>query len=145
MTTKVNRGRDPEQHLVHGSRAEADKYKGMHGEITLVADGTGDRSAIIELRVHNAIVYGGFIIPLLPAQEVAAPLTVARAVTPLPVTTTGVNEVVVVTHELGYTPMVQVINSVNNTVVNNLVIEHHDTSSLSVTIPAAGSYEILLR
>lgn len=143
MTTKVHRGRDPEQHVVHATRAEADRFKGMHGEITLVADGTTDPGSIVELRAHNGVKYGGFAIPLTDSGATPTPLPVSRVVPPMAVTTTGADEAVVVEHGLGYFPMVQVLDNTGLPVA--APIQHHDDQSLSVTIAAAGDYEIILR
>lgn len=139
------RGRDPEQHLIHENRAAADAFKGMFGEITGVAEGEGEGAYIAELRFHNGVTYGGFAIPLTAAlPEVPASLTVARAVDPVEVTTTGPDEAVAINHDLGYLPIVQVLNDVDDSIVAASV-QHHDEQNVTVTIPLAGDYTILLR
>lgn len=129
MTTKRMRGRDPEQNLIHATVAEADAFKGMHGQITAVANGVGDQATIIQLRFHNGVAYGGFIVPLTPAAEVPAPIALSRVVGPLAVQTSDVNEIVNITHELGYLPMVQVLGADGRQLAVDVV--HNDDQSLS--------------
>lgn len=139
------RGRDPEQHLIHENRTAADAFKGMFGEITGVAEGAGEGANIAELRFHNGVTYGGFAIPLAPAlPPVPSSIPVARAVEPVEVTTTGANEAVAINHDLGYLPIVQVIDDSDNSVVDAKV-QHHDEQNVTVTIPLAGDYVIVLR
>lgn len=139
------RGRDPENHLIHENRSAADNYKGMHGELTFLADGTGDTATVVEIRAHNGLTYGGFSIPLVPSRDsVPALLPVARVVPPIPVTTTTAPEVVPISHELGYFPLVQVLDE-NGQVVADALIVHDDDENLSITLPLAGDYTIILR
>lgn len=143
MTTKMRRGRDPEQHVVHTSVAQANAFKGLHGELTFLADGAGAESPIIEIRAHDGLRYGGYSIPVTPAAAVPAPMPVARAVAPVPVTTTADSEAVVIAHELGYYPMVQVLKADGTPGV--VTLEHHDAQSLTLVIATAGIYAVYLR
>ena len=109
MTTKRERGRDPEQHVVHAGYAQANIYIGMHGQITGIADVIGDDpKAIVELRFHDGITPGGHMIPLIPAVLTPrSPLTFA-SVPPEFIVDSG--QSLTINHELGYYPLVQVMN-----------------------------------
>lgn len=139
------RGRDPEQHLVHESRAAADRYKGMHGELTFVAEGNEEGAALVEIRAHNGLQYGGFSVPVVQARDnLASTLPLARVVPPIEVTTTVDPEVVPISHELGYFPIVQVLDNTGQVVPGALIV-HDDAENVSVTIPTAGDYTVVLR
>lgn len=110
MTTKRERGRDPEQHVVHAGYAQANIYIGMHGQITGVADvDADDPKAIVELRFHDGITQGGHMVPLIPAVETPrSPLTFA-SVPPEFAVASGAT--LVIHHELRYRPLVQVLSA----------------------------------
>lgn len=131
MTTKIRRGRDPEQHVVHSSKAEADKFIGLLGEISLVRDGL----SIVELRAHDGSTPGGAAQSLRAAANIGAGLPSRVVVPPLTVTTDGAG-VVTVHHQLGYFPIVQVLD------VSGLRLDaeilHIDNENLEITVPVPG-------
>lgn len=107
MTTKRERGRDPEQHVTHAGISAADNFIGMHGELTMVAEGGSDHAHVIQLRAHNGIEAGGYVVPVIPATEPRAPLTFAS----VPPEFNAPGASLLVTHELGYKPLVQVLDA----------------------------------
>lgn len=111
MTTKRERGRDPEQHLIHAGYAQANIFIGMHGQITGVADVIeDDPKAIVELRFHDGITPGGHMIPLIPAVLTPrSPLTFASVP---PEFSVAAGSAITIHHELGYRPLVQVLSSI---------------------------------
>ena len=108
MTTKRERGRDPEQHVIHPGREVGNAYIGMHGQITGIADVLADDpKAIVELRFHDGITPGGHAVPLIPGAETPrSPLTFASVPPEFPLPAGGT---LTINHELGYRPLVQLI------------------------------------
>lgn len=124
MTTKHRRGRDPEQHIVHASAAEANRYTGLHGELTLVVN----NDQIVALRAHDGINPGGAVFTAVP--------------TPTRITAEA-NTTVVVEHNMGLPPMVTAIGQ-DGSEVRPIAIGHTDTAVL-MTFEDAGDYTIILR
>ena len=136
MTTKIRRGRDPEQHIVHNSPEEADLFIGLHGEISLVQDEDG----ITQLRAHDGYTAGGAV--FIPAASELAEIFPARvALPPLDITVDD-SGVFTIQHELGYKPIVQVLTAAGAVVAVQLL--HDDDENLTLTFdpaPAAGTTE----
>ena len=136
MTTKIRRGRDPEQHVVHNSLAEADLFVGLHGEISLVQDYEG----ITQLRAHDGHTPGGAVF-ISAASALAATFPARVALPPLAITVDD-SGVFTVQHELGYKPFVQVLTSTG--AVFGAAVMHDDDENLTLTFdpaPAAGTTE----
>ena len=135
MTTKRERGRDPEQHVVHASRAEANAFTGMHGQLTFVAGiDVADAKAILEARAHNGLKPGGYIVPMIPSEEVRSPLTFASVP---PNFVAPAMDDLLISHELGYIPLVQVLDAVGNIVPMDLITAN--TATTSVAGPASNN------
>ena len=112
MTTNRERGRDPEQHATHAGAAAADNFTGMHGELTFVADGGSAHAAVIQLRAHNGIDAGGYVVAAVPASEPRAVLPTASVPPAFP----AAGKETLISHELGYTPLVQVLDAAGHVV-----------------------------
>ena len=136
MSTKIRRGRDPEQHVVHNSPEAADLFVGLHGEISLVQDEDG----ITQLRAHDGYTAGGAVfIPV--ASELAATFPARVALPPLDITVDD-SGVFTIQHELGYKPIVQVLTATG--AVFGAAVMHDDDENLTLTFdpaPAAGTTE----
>ena len=133
MTTKRERGRDPEQHVTHAGISAADNFTGMHGELTMVAEAGSAHAQVIQLRAHNGIDIGGYVVPVIPADEPRAPLPLASVPPKFPAT----GETTLITHELGYTPLVQVIDA-NGRVVPQTTLQV-DGMVVTVAGPASNN------
>lgn len=148
MTTKHRRGRDPEQHVVHAGMADANRFKGSHGELTFVAEAvSADMSRqIIQMRAHNGLDAGGFVVPLVPASSPRALLPGAVVYPKVAVTLVEATPLTV-QHDLGYWPLVQVVDPATGTVVADVEIVHSlvDDNSFTVESETAGDFELLIR
>lgn len=136
MTTKRERGRDPEQHVVHAGYDQANIFIGMHGQITGIADvNSDDPKAIVELRFHDGITPGGHTVPLIPAVTTPrSPLTFASVPPEFEV---GPEGSLTIHHELGYRPLVQVLAM--GTVVAPQIMTSNGTTTLTVAGPASNA------
>ena len=131
MTTNRERGRDPEQHVTHAGAAAADNFTGMHGELTFVAEGGSAHAAVIQLRAHNGIDAGGYVVAAVAASEPRAVLPVAS----VPPEFTAAGEETLISHELGYFPLVQVLDA-GGYVVPPISVE---VNELEITVAAPAS------
>lgn len=136
MTTKVRRGRDPEQHVVHNSPVEAGQFVGMHGEVSLVQDNDG----ITQLRAHDGRTSGGAIF-FAATTALAANFPPRIALPPLEITVDD-SGIFTIHHQLGYKPIVQVLTPAG--VMVGAQVVHNDVENLTLTFspaPAAGTTE----
>lgn len=133
MTTNRERGRDPEQHVTHAGAAAANNFTGMHGELTFVAEGGSAHAAVIQLRAHNGIDAGGYVVAAVPASEPRAVLPTAS----VPPAFSAAGEETLISHELGYTPLVQVLDADGYVVPPNSI----EVTELEITVAAPASNE----
>lgn len=140
MTTKMHRGRDPEQHMVQSS-AEAATHVGKHGEITLERESA--EGAIIALRAHNGYDKGGARVALEDPASVAGMLPNAKVLAPLEYEALTAGDVFTIHHQLGYEPMVLVIDEDGR--YADVAIVHDDEENVSITFADAGLYKVQLR
>lgn len=133
-------GRDPWYHKLHEGQTEANRYTGKPGELTGVLDATSRE--IVQIRMHNGQLAGGFIVPTVPASSSASMVGAAAAVPPMAITQTG-GAVVNIAHLLGYVPMVQVLDATGAPVA--FTVDHIDGDNLTLLMAADGSYEVILR
>lgn len=139
--TKHRLGRDPELHEIHETAVEANRYIGKPGEITFTRAVPG--GSLVDLRCHDGLTPGGYAAQLEVAASVPGMLANAKAVPPIAATlAAGVDYAV--HHQLGYMPMVQVLDAAN-AVITAIAVTHHDTENLSINTPVAGDYLIILR
>jgi hypothetical protein len=138
--TKVRLGRDPELHLIHETRAEADAYTGRPGELTYVR--SAPAGPLIQVRAHDGLVKGGYAVQLEPPTEITTFMRLAAAVPPMNVAVPGTSPYTV-HHQLGYFPIVQVLNTAGAQVGVNIV--HNDAENVTLTFPVAGNYTLILR
>lgn len=140
MTTKQRRGRDPEQHVVHAGIADANRFKGMHGELTFVAAATEDNPrAIVQARLHNGLDNGGFVLQTIPAtspSSVLPPAVVFPATEiELPAEDEGEGSVVI-EHGLGYLPLIQLVSSAGDillAVPSTITARHLDANRVQIS------------
>lgn len=133
MTTNRERGRDPEQHVTHAGAAAADNFTGMHGELTFVAEGGSAHAAVIQLRAHNGIDAGGYVVAAVAASEPRAVLPVAS----VPPEFTAWGGGTLISHELGYFPLVQVLNDLGYVVPPTSIA----VNELEITVASPASNE----
>jgi len=141
MTTKMRRGRDPEQNEVLQAGAQANNYTGLLGQITATRSG----QFMVGLAVHDGATPGGFVVPLAPSDGVAsvfyappanAQWTAADSVTPFeipagtayPLVQVSTAAGVVVTHDC----------TITITLVDGEYV-------VAVVVPAAGDYVAVMR
>lgn len=137
MTTKFRRGRDPEQHVLHAGRTEANRFKGSHGELTFVASGVSPSpKAIVELRAHNGLDNGGYGVQMRAASDPKLLLEQAVVYPELTVTVPATGHFIVV-HDLGYRPLIQFIDPTSHE-----LLPTPPNADITVTHGAANSFRI---
>ena len=140
----MNQGKDPPLNLIHKSRADANAYIGRPGQMTLLGDFTdGDTPRLVEARFHNGLLPGGFIMPLTPAPQGNDPeMGPAPRVMVVPPENYTENQLVTVTHNFGYFPVLHAINNAGSEMWFNFV--HLDENRLRFTADA-GVFTMVLR
>lgn len=130
MTTKLRRGRDPEQHELVFSGPAAKRYVGLAGQVTLIAD--ADTGQIVGLLASDGMTSGGFVAPLIPSTDVKAALGLSYAV---PVITASLvaDTGYPIEHGLGYSPMVQILSSAGLDITSTIAIAFTDTDTVTLT------------
>lgn len=110
MTTKIRRGRDPEQNETIFAGANAKSWIGLHGQLAMRVDpDTNEPTGIV---MSDGTMPGGFVIELQKANSVKANLPVSYCVTLSGVVIASAAEYSIA-HALGYYPMVQVFSVVD--------------------------------
>lgn len=134
MTTKLRRGRDPEQHELVETPA-VDSYTGLCGQI--VGEFNPSTGEILALRIMDGIHAGGYRVPVSFSQSAVAKLPVAKIVTltavDLPVGNFNIE------HMLGYSPMVQILDSTGADVTADFVFTFPDTANLVINNTGAAA------
>lgn len=98
------------------------------------------------LHVQDGHTPGGFVIGLLPGDSI--PAQMQPAVVPPALSYTGEPPAtpVLVDHELGYPPLVQVMNAAGQILAEpDVSVMHFDENTLEVTVAAGGDFTIILR
>jgi len=103
----------------------------------------GADDAPLKLRVQDGHTPGGFAVSLAAAGTVLAQLPAAALVPTINATGALASTPFNIQHELGYYPLVQVLDATGLLV--NAVVQHFDNENLAVTVPADGNYSIILR
>lgn len=107
MTTKIRRGRDPEQNETIFAGTNAKSWIGLHGQLAMRVDpDTNEPTGIV---MSDSTTPGGFVIELQKATSVKANLPVSYGVTLTDVAIASAAEYSIA-HALGYYPMVQVFS-----------------------------------
>ena len=139
--TKHRLGRDPELHEIHETIAQANGYTGKPGEITLNRSTLG--SELAQLRAHDGQKQGGKVIGLVDVSSLASLYGYAVAIPPVTVTVTDGNPINF-NHQLGYIPMVQVLDPMGGIVQPSAVV-HSDVENTSITFSPIGTYTVIFR
>lgn len=138
--TKHRLGRDPELHQIHDSIAEADRYIGKPGEITLVRE--SPVTPLVQMRCHDGLVPGGYVTTLVAANSVAALAPDAKAL-PGIVIPLG-NEPTNIMHGLGYNPSIEVVAEDGGYSVMYMV-QYVDNMNIALSTLEGGTFTVFLR
>jgi hypothetical protein len=144
MTTKMRRGRDPEQHVVVAEGPQADNYLGLHGELVFVRD--EEYNIYKGIQLHDGTTKGGSISIMVPTDG-DGPLRIA-GVPPAGNISAEEPGSFTFIHGLGYPPLVQIVNADGLEVTNDLTISHSeelDSITVEVGEDQEGDYLVLMR
>lgn len=132
MTTKIRRGRDPEQNEIIFAGANAKSWIGLHGQLAMRVDpDTNEPTGIV---MSDSTTPGGFVIELQKATSVKANLPVSYGVTLTDVAIASAAEYSIA-HALGYYPMVQVFSvaaGVYTDITHKLTYKFSDSNTLVI-------------
>lgn len=136
MTTKIRRGRDPEQNETIFAGANAKSWIGLHGQLAMRVDpDTNEPTGIV---MSDSTTPGGFVIELQKATGVKANLPVSYGVT-LTDVQLAYNVPLPIHHNLGYIPQVQVFGEIEPGLLGDV------TQVLYFTLPDLNTMTIMSR
>jgi hypothetical protein len=139
MSKQKGRGRDPIRAEKH-TTAQANAYTGMDGEISLVDNGSG----IVGARLHDGQLLGGSPVNAAPAGSAARAYPGAAVVPQSDVTLVSATPFTI-THNLGYFPLVQVLQDSNDTVLTDVTVIHTSVNAFTLTRSTGIAVHVLMR
>lgn len=143
--SSMEQGKNPPINLIHASRAEANNYVGLPGQITLVGRFTDQNVPVIdEVRFHNGLLPGGFLMSVSPTPQGNDPSMGPPArVKNVGPQAFAENQTVMFVHNFGYLPGVVAIDNSAQPVA--VTVNFVTFESISITFPATAVYALSIR